>query len=210
MEEIISRNILIIGPHRCGKSSITNYISGKYQKYEPLRCDPAEVAYNRLKTLKYLKSSLDIDSNSGAIKLNLSEIIVNDNDLIIYLKSLYEQTKIDLKPINRNIVMDTMTLSVKDAKENFGSDCDIYCLGMLDETAQNLVKTIREKDTEYDWTYYASIDRLEVMCQYIIDRSKKLKQECKEYNVKFFDTSGNREEKLKQAIMEIENSSIYC
>ena len=104
--------------------------------------------------------------------------------------------------------MDTMDLTVEEACKNFKQDCDIYCFGMPNENPQNLAKIIRSKETDNDWTCLLESHRLEIMCEYIINYSKELFEECQKNNIIFFDTSGDRENKLKQAIKVIEEKSI--
>jgi len=130
--------------------------------------------------------------------------MLNQEEEIEYLRVLYEENLTDLN--SRNIIMDTTNLDVKSAKENF--DCDIYCLGMPNETIPHLKEMIIKNDTTKDWTYYMGNGFLEIVCNNIIQLSKKCEEECKRYNVKFFDTSENRNEKLMQAIQYIEKSSI--
>ena len=51
----ISKNILIMGPQRCGKTSIVNYISSNFSQYEPYRTDPIIMALNSL----FIKEKVD-------------------------------------------------------------------------------------------------------------------------------------------------------
>lgn len=125
-----------------------------------------------------------------------------------YFNSIYTEFKFDLKSLEKSIIIDTHSLNIKDAIEYFGSDCDIYCLGMPNESPENLKLMIRANDTQNDWTYYTGNYMLDLACKQIVERSKELQLECKKYNIKFFDTSGNRKDKLKEIIQEIEKNTI--
>lgn len=125
-----------------------------------------------------------------------------------FLITLCEEVQFDLRPLNKKLILDTFELDVKEAKENLDEIFDIYCLGMPNETVPNLMRTIRENDTRFDWTNNIGQFSLERVCHNIIERSKILQKECEKYNVAFFDTSGNREEKLKFVIEEIKKKSI--
>ena len=210
----ISKNILIIGAQRCGKSSVLNFISEKYNQYETLRGDPAYIAMYSVRQNEAFESCIaqreykDVDESTREFDINLSDIVLEGKQKILYYKTLFDETKIDLNPIGRKIIMDTMDLSVKEAYENFGKDCDIYCFGMPNENSKNLLEIIRLKETSNDWTSFCGNYRLEMMCKHIINYSKKLQEECQKYNIIFFDTSGDREKKLIQAIKVIEEKSI--
>lgn len=134
---------------------------------------------------------------------------ISDNEAIEAIAVLYSQLKVDLKPINKFIIMDIHHLSLKSAVENFSSNFDIYCLGMPNETSENLLQTIIKHDNRNDWTYYIENTSLKYLCDNIINGSKKNQEDCKMYNIKFFDTSGNREGKIEKIINEIEKFSIY-
>ena len=125
-----------------------------------------------------------------------------------FLFKLCKEIMFDLKPLNKKLILDSFHLDVKEAKEKLEENFDIYCLGMPNETVSSLMQSIRENDTMFDWTTNIGQFRLEMVCQTIIERSKRLQKECKKYNIPFFDTSGNRKEKLKFAIEEIKKKSI--
>ena len=195
----ISKNILIMGPQRCGKTSIVNYISSNFSQYEPYRTDPIMIALNSL----FIKEKVDKNSPDIVEFYNT----LTENKVKKFFTTFCKQVQIDLKPLNKKIILD-IPMYVKDAKEIFEKDFDIYCLGMPNETVQNLMKNIRKNDTPFEWTYFIGQSRLEMVCNNIIEKSKILQKECEKYNVPFFDTSGDRKEKLKIAIEEIKKRSI--
>lgn len=125
-----------------------------------------------------------------------------------YFNSVYRELKIDLNPLGKSIIIDTHELDVEDAIKYFNSDCDIYCLGMPNETPENVKRKIRENDTEDDWTYHTGDIILDMACNQIVEHSKELQEQCKKYNIKFFDTSGNRKEKIKEIVKQIEENTI--
>lgn len=116
--------------------------------------------------------------------------------------------KIDLQKTKKSILIDTHSIEIEDAVKNFSSTCDIYCLGMPNESIENLKEAIIKNDTEDDWTTCVPYFMLDMICNQIITRSKKMQEQCEKYNIKFFDTSGNRAEKIKEVIKQIEENTI--
>lgn len=107
------------------------------------------------------------------------------------------------------MIFETHEISIENAKKQFEPlGFDIYCMGMPNENVDNLMKQIRKNDDDNDWTRKIGSVRLELICNYIINYSKENEEECKKYNVDFFDTSGNREEKIEEIIKTIEEKSI--
>ena len=199
-EEFISQNIFILGASRCGKSTLTDKLLDIYKNYEPLRVDSAVIALNALNLKKYMFSKNEI--------LNLSNIKTTHEDIIYFLKNYFNQLKLDLSKTNKKLIIDTHELDVIDVIKNFKSDCDIYCLGMPNQSIKNLLRKIRKTESKLDWSYYVSNDMMKINCDEIICKSKMLHKECKELGFYFFDMSGNRKDKIMNAIKIIEKNSI--
>lgn len=197
----INRDILIIGEQRCGKSSVTNQILKKYNNYESIRGDALIIP------LQSAISRRTKEGNKNRIE-DLALLNLSSEEIAIYFRDIYEELKIDLKSLGRSIIIDTYSLTVEDAIKYFSSDCDIYCLGMPNETTKNLKQMIKINDTRNDWTYYIGDIMLDLACNRIIRNSKTMKEQCERYNIKFFDTSGNREEKVAMIIKDIEKNTI--
>lgn len=141
---------------------------------------------------------------------SLSDVILDNNDRLILLKSYFYQLKLDLIKVHKKIIIDTHDLNIIEVLKNFDSNCDIYVLGMPNESAKNLFEIIRKNDKKSDWTNYIPDTILRCQCKEIIYESQENYKKCKELGIKFFDTSGNREEKINMAMKFIEENSIMC
>lgn len=163
---------------------------------------------------KILKKSIDDAGEDAGSRENPISIFINDlntprEEELDFMKTLYEQQKIDIVPIGRNTIMDTRDLDVAEALEHF-VDCDIYCFGMPNMDPEKLKDIIQENQSFKDWTYYLGDRRLSIICNSIINKSKKFQKDCEKYGVKFFDTSGDRIKKLEVVMKYIEDNSINC
>ena len=72
----------------------------------------------------------------------------------------------------------------------------VIFLGINADSPEELLKTIREKDSEFDWTYKKTDEWLLRFCKKIIDESNQLKEDCQKYGFYYFNTYSNREEVL--------------
>ena len=122
--------------------------------------------------------------------------------------NIVKQMEIETERTNQKIILETNDISVEKAIEYFKSDFDIYCIGMPNETVESLAYQIRENDEENDWTNYIGDERLKTICNDVIKNSKNDRAKCERYGINFFDTSGNRNEKIDQIVKEIELKSI--
>ena len=146
---------------------------------------------------------------NGILKLDTKEINLSNEVITEVFYEMLDQMEIDLKKANRKMIFETHEISIENAKKQFEPlGFDIYCMGMPNENVDNLMKQIRKNDDDNDWTRKIGSVRLELICNYIINYSKENEEECKKYNVDFFDTSGNREEKIEEIIKTIEEKSI--
>lgn len=202
----ISKNILIIGTPRCGKSTISNQLFQRNKNYELVRGDIFSLA---LGILYRRKKFSKMKPKNGILELDFKEINLSDEVITEVFYEMIAQMKIDLRKANRKMIFETHEISIENAKKQFEPlGFDIYCMGMPNENVEHLMKQIRKNDDNSDWTRGIGSVRLEFICNYIINQSKKNAEECKKYNIKFFDTSGKREEKMDKIIKIIEEKSI--
>lgn len=171
----------------------------KYKQYEPVRGDGLCVALWGIE-------KEEVEEKDGVA--HITKYITPREKKVNFLSEVYREWNIDLGYLNKRLIMDTHLLKVEDVIQNFDSMCDIYCLGMPDEDPEELYNKIRENDGPFDWTSRLGYFSLSKVCNFIIEKSKELKEDCERFNVNFFDTSGNRKEKLKEVINVIETNSI--
>lgn len=124
-----------------------------------------------------------------------------------FIKKMFKSLSKDLQNEDTGIILEDFDLSLEECNELYGKDKNnlIYYLGMTDITPLEFLKQIRENESYSDWTYSFGNNRLLLYCESIIEASKHDKEECEKYsNIKFFDTSGNRKEKLLKIVEDIE------
>lgn len=120
---------------------------------------------------------------------------------------MFESMLIDLKNEDTAIILEDSDISIEECNKIYGKEPNniIYYLGITEITAIDLLMEIRRNERENDWTCSFGNNRLELYCESIIEESKQAKQECEKYdNIKFYDTSGDRQEKLNKIINDIE------
>ncbi len=100
-------------------------------------------------------------------------------------------------------VFDVYQLLPEDYSEHLVSaNCAAYWLGSSDCTADERYKILKTHDTNKDYTFYKPDSDLREGCEYIIEQSHLLKQQCKKYGLLYFDTSFDREKVFKTIISE--------
>ena len=81
----------------------------------------------------------------------------------------------------------------------------VIFLGINANSSEELLKTIRENDSEDDWTYKKTDEWMIRFCQNIINESDNLKEECKKYDFYYFNTYFERDKVLNQICELVED-----
>lgn len=124
-------------------------------------------------------------------------------------RELYESMQKDLEKENIGIIVDDTSLSIEKCDEIYGKEDNlIYCLGTAKTTAKEMIKKIRENDKEHDWTHYINDDTIELFCQNVIKQSRENRKKCQtKPNIKYWDTSEDREQVLQDIMKEIKEKN---
>lgn len=190
----MNKNILIIGPARSRKTSLAKLISKKYG-YSLVSID------NIVSSLEAYPS-LEIGHNGDEIKtaINLAPFLMNyfvelseGNHFYDGVKFVIEGTHIDFEQIIPFLT-----------KEKLLEKYVIIGLTYNDLTPEEMFENIKKYDTEDDWTYWISDEKLKNDVKYFLERNKYYREKLFEYKIKTFDVSHNRIEVLNQVCKYLE------
>ena len=78
----------------------------------------------------------------------------------------------------------------------------VVFLGVNASSSEELLKTIRENDSENDWTHKKTDEWMLRFCENIIKESDKLKADCEKYGFHYFNTYYDRD-KVLNSICEL-------
>lgn len=182
------KNIIIFGEPRSGKSTLANMIVDRFN-YQVIHVDSIR------DTFKKIYPELGIAPNMA---------IENEKFQLFLQEYLYRNT-IKEERNKYGYVMEGCETSVDDCNRLYNDGNNIiYFLAQVDITPEQLFNNIRNNDSKQDWTFKYTDDELMKICKKILSNGKKIKKECENYNIKFIDTSRNREEFLNDILNEIE------
>ena len=188
------KNILIIGAARSVKTTLAKQLV-KEKEYNLISIDDIVSGFEAYPELEIHH---DGDANDTAKRLapflikfftELSE----SNTFYDGIKYVIEGTHIDFE-----ILMPF--LQTEKYKEKY----KIIGLTYNDITEEEMYENIKKYDTEDDWTYWCSDEELRGNVNYFLDRDKFFNDKFKEYNIKTYDTSFDRQKVLKKVIDSLE------
>lgn len=180
------KNIYLIGPSRCGKTTTASYLSEKY-------------GYTHIIMDAVIETMTDVAPELGIRHGNL-ESEEFKNFLASYTKNLFKYTKhniIDLEKLPPDFVKQFV---------NEDESIVIY-MGYPNISPEEKLAQMREHDTKFDWTRNLSDEELLELLRHHIETSKKLKQEAEDHGITFIDTSYNRDDAIRRTFESLEKSN---
>lgn len=196
------KKILIVGSPRCGKTTLTQMLDNKYN-CEIIRGDCLESIVHHAILEDRLYETLKAEDNITSFP------VLSNEQIIKTYRRMYEQILVDLRSKDKLIILDAHTHAFDLLEKEFDENTYIYCLAMPEISIEQFVNYLRLNDTSTDWSSRISDTMLKKFCRAIISESKAIQEKAKNFpNVKFFDTSGNRKEKLEAIFKDIEDNVI--
>lgn len=183
------KNIIILGPSRVGKSTISSILCTKYN-------------LNYISGDSIRNTFINIYPNLGYTTKNTIEKV----DFCKFIEWLIKENNIHLK---RDIyyVIDSVDISLDNALKIFDNSI-IIALGCKDSSIQDMVKKMKENDIKLDWTYGYNDNELYDIAKETINNSKKLYEKCLSNNVIYFDTSVDRYKTYAEILKYIEKEFV--
>ena len=122
------------------------------------------------------------------------------------INRIIEDNKTDTNYLKEKYLFDTPFLYPKDINLINTENTMVVFLGCAHISVEEEMKLIRENDEEHYWTNKIDDEELRKWTSDSIEFSKYLEEECKKYNLKYYDTSFDREKVLKQILNDIINN----
>ncbi len=182
------KNILVIGAARSGKTSLSKLLA-KEKGYSVISIDDIVSGLEAYPELNISHNSNDVltSSNLAPFLIKYFTELSEGDKFYDGIKYVIEGTHIDFEKLMPFL-------------DNNKDKYIIIGLTYNDITEEKLFNSIRKYDTEDDWTYYVSDEDLVGDVRYFLERNKFFNDKFKDYNIKSFDTSKDRESTLYEIV----------
>lgn len=174
------KNIMLLGITRSGKSTFANMLHDKYN-YNIIHGDMIKASYQ-----KHIEN------------LTSAELKKKD-EYRMFIKDIFNH---EVKYNETNCIIDTVDIFPSDITDEDREKYLIYFFGYPNIEYDELVSIWRSKDQALVRRF--SEEELESKAKRGIENSKKIMEECSKYNLRFIDTSHNRDETFAELLEEIE------
>lgn len=182
------KNLVIFGASRAGKTTLAREISKIYPHYHIIHGDAVRGAFSSALPQN------DINSHKGkGMK----------DDFPRFLAELLREENDQDKDIFNHII-ETCDVSVENALKYFKKEHTVIVyLGFAELSINEAFKNYRKYEKQTDWTYERSDEHMLKHAKEWIAKSKIFKEDCEKHNIRYVDTSYNREEVLKKLIKDL-------
>lgn len=186
----MNKNILIIGPARSGKTTLSRKLNQKLG-YSIINLDDIICAFES----SFKELGIRHDYNDVKVATRFAPFLIR------YLKELSEGPNFynGSKYVIEGVAIDFEQIMPNIDKEKYS----IIGLTYNEITSEELFRNVKKNDTEDDWTYYCTDEELKDNVKYFIESNKYFDSKFKEYNIKTYDVSNNREEILNKIIEDL-------
>lgn len=193
----MKKNILIIGAARCGKTALARKLNKEYG-YSVISIDDIVSGLSA-----YSELNIHHDGDTELTSKNLGPFLEKyfielseGSNFYGGVKFVIEGTHIDFERLMPLLQSDKY-------KEKY----EIIGLTINEETAEDLYNNMKKYDTEDDWTYWVKDDVLKEDAKYIINKNKIFNEKFKEYNIRSYETSSNREQVLDDIVLDLNKNT---
>ena len=186
----MEKNILIIGSARSGKTTLAKKFA-KEKGYSLISIDHIVSGFEAYPELNIRHDNGDVDTatNLAPFLIKYFTELSEGNTFYDGIKFVIEGTHIDFEQLMPFL-----------QSEKYQEKYEIIGLVYNDITEEEMFNDIKRYDTEDDWTYWVSDEELRGDVRWFLQRNRFFSDKFKQYNIKTFDTSHNREEVLNEIV----------
>jgi len=187
------KNILIMGVGRTGKTTLSNMIKKKYNQYNLIHSDSIKWALIRAQEREdyyrnNIKAQKKFEHSEYFQKILLeffNSCIRNDKNKYGYI---LESGQLDVSLVKKYV--------------DFNNTI-VFCLGHGCLSKEEIIDLCIKHDDVDDWTFSLSSEYLDIHAQNWDVMNKKLREDCRKYNISYVDTSNNRDEVLEDILGQL-------
>ena len=189
----MDKNILIIGAARSGKTTLAKKLV-KEKGYNLISIDDLVSGFEAFPQLhiKHDDNDIETSSNLAPFLIKFFTELAEGNTFYDGIKYAIEGTHIDFE-----ILMPFLQ------SEKYKEKYEIIGLTYNHITEQEMYENIKNYDTEDDWTYWCEDEELRGNIKYFFERNAFFNDIFREYQIKTYDTSLDREKVLKKIVSSL-------
>ena len=190
----MKNNIIISGVPRAGKSSISHRLSRIFG-FQHVSMDSINAGFECCFP--------ELGINTSATDMTNIENLINISAKIApFIRAMLDSGEYD--EFQPGMVLDVFQLLPEDyMKHLHGQNCEIHYFITSNVTPKERFTILKTHDTPNNYTFHKPDNELKKMCADLVDESKFIKEQCKKYNLPYYETARDRESMFDSFIQYI-------
>ena len=190
----MKNNIIIAGVPRAGKSTVSHMLFEKYG-YQHVSMDSIIAVFE-----KFVPET-GVSTYQGLSSLETLRVI--SSKMEPFVRAMLDSGEYD--EFTPGMVLDMYQLLPEDYDRYIrGANCEIVYFITSDVTPEERFIIQKIYDTEKDYTFYKSDEELREGAEYIVEQSILIKEQCKKYGLRYYETAREREVVFQQFLQDFE------
>ena len=190
----MKNNIIIAGVPRAGKSTVSHMLFEKYG-YQHVSMDSIIAGFEKC------FPETGVSTYQGLSSLETLRVI--SSKMAPFVRAMLDSSEYD--EFTPGMVLDMYQLLPEDYDRYIrGANCEIVYFITSDVTPEERFIIQKKYDTEKDYTFYKSDEELREGAEYIVEQSILIKEQCKKYGLRYYETAREREVVFQQFLHDFE------
>ena len=195
----MKNNVIIAGVPRAGKSTISHIISKKFG-YQHISMDAINAG------LELVFPELGINTYAHMSSMDILHNI--SGKTAPFIRAMMDSGEYD--EFDRGMVLDIYQLLPDDYIRHLSyAKCEIYYLITSDVTPEERFLIQKTYDTEKDYTFYKTDEEIREGCEYIMEQSKLMKEQCEKHGLPYYETAKDREKVFEVFLWHLSDKHKY-
>lgn len=189
----MKKHIIVSGVPRSGKSTVSQQISDQLG-YQHISMDSIIAGIEKA----FPETGIDSEADTDLWE-NIRYI---SSRMAIFIRGMIDSG--EYNECDYGMVIDIFQLLPQHYVQYLSeSDSRIIYLGTSEVTYEERYDLLKKYDTPKDYTYYKSDKENRKDCAAIVEISKRIKEECSLYDLRYYDTSYDRDQVFKAVLNDI-------
>lgn len=191
------KHLIVAGVPRSGKSTLARRIARELG-WQHISMDAVIAGFEQC----FPETGIDtgISVNKGKSSLEILHII--SGKIAPFLRAMTSPEEYDHK--NGPMVIDMYQLLPEDYVKFLNPEiCDILYLLTGDVTPKERFAIQKKYDTPEDYTYDLSDEERMEGCEYLVEQSRLMREQCEKYGLPYLETAHDREAVFRQFLEEL-------
>lgn len=194
----MKNSIIVAGVPRAGKSTISRRLAKQYG-YQYISMDSIIAGFE--------KCFPETGVNTYAGLSSMDTLCLISGKIAPFIRAILDSGKYD-EP-GMGMVLDIYQLLPEDyMKYIHGANCEIAYFVTSDVTPEERFAIQKKYDTEKDYTFYKSDEELLEGAEYIVEQSVFMKEQCRKYDLPYFETARDRESIFRLFLQKLNTNSL--